>query len=96
MGAIEKITISLPAEMVAEIKAAVEAGEFTNTSEAVRDALRRWRNARTVVALADEDLRRLVAEGRASGQPVDGEAALRRLRAKYATWAGGKGRRTAR
>ena len=40
MGAIEKITISLPAEMVAEIRAAVEAGEFTNTSEAIRDAVR--------------------------------------------------------
>jgi len=31
----------------------------------------------------DEELRRLVAEGRASGEPVDGEAVLRRLRAKY-------------
>ena len=67
MSALEKITISLPAEMVAEIRAAVEAGEFANTSEAIRDALRR-----------------LVAEGRDSGDPVDGAAALKRLRGKYA------------
>ncbi len=92
MGALEKITISLPEEMVAEIKAAIEAGEFTNTSEAIRDALRHWRRSRTVIALADEDLKRLVAEGRASGAPVEGEAALARLRAKYAARAAGESR----
>ena len=84
MSDIEKITISLPGEMVAEIKDAVAAGEFSNTSEAIRDALRQWRRSRTVIALNDEELRRLVAEGRASGEPVDGETVLRRLRAKYA------------
>ena len=84
MGDIEKITISLPGEMVAEIKEAIAAGEYTNTSEAIREALRQWRRSRTVIALNDEELRRLVAEGRASGEPVDGEAVLRRLRAKYA------------
>ncbi len=50
MGALAKITISLPEEMLAEVKAAVEAGEFTNTSEAIRDALRQWRRARSVMA----------------------------------------------
>lgn len=92
MGALKKITISLPEEMVAEIKAAIEAGEFTNTSEAIRDALRHWRRSRTVIALADEDLKQLVAEGRASGEPVDGEAALLRLREKYAARAAGQDR----
>lgn len=91
MGKLEKITISLPAEMLAEIKRSVRAGEFTNTSEAIRDAIRRWRRARAVMALSDDELRRLVAEGRASGEPVDGEAALNRLRAKYALQAAGKG-----
>ena len=84
MGALEKITITLPREMLAEIKRAIKAGEFTNTSEAIREALRHWRRARTVIALNDEELRRLVAEGRASGEPIEGEAALKRLRAKYA------------
>ncbi len=92
MSALEKITISLPGEMVAEIKAAIEAGEFTNTSEAIRDALRQWRRARTVIALNDEELRRLVAEGRASGEPVDGEAVLKRLQAKYAAMVASSGR----
>ena len=92
MSALEKITISLPAEMLAEIKAAVAAGEFTNTSEVIRDALRQWRRARTVIALNDEDLRRLVAEGRGSGEPVGGEAVLRGLRARYAAMAAADGR----
>ena len=92
MSRLEKITISLPGEMVAEIRAAVEAGEFASTSEAVRDALRRWRGLRTVIALTEDELRRLVAEGKASGEPVDGEAALRRLRAKYAAMSAEPGR----
>lgn len=90
MGAIEKITISLPEEMLSEIKEAVAAGEFTNTSEAIRDALRHWRRSRTVIALNDEELKQLVAEGRASGEPVDGEATLKRLRAKYLAMANGE------
>jgi antitoxin ParD1/3/4 len=83
MSVIEKITISLPAEMVAEVRAAVDAGEFANTSEAIRDALRQWRRARTVIALNDDELKKLVAEGRESGEPVDGETVLHRLREKY-------------
>jgi antitoxin ParD1/3/4 len=83
MSVIEKITISLPAEMVAEVRAAVDAGEFANTSEAIRDALRHWRRARTVIALNDDELRKLVAEGRESGEPVDGETVLQGLREKY-------------
>jgi antitoxin ParD1/3/4 len=87
MGAIEKITISLPAEMVAEIRAAVEAGEFANTSEAIRDAVRHWRRSRTVITLNDDELRRLVADARMSGEPIDGKAALMRLRREYAAMA---------
>ena len=90
MSAIEKITISLPREMIADIRAAVEAGEFTSTSEVVRDALRQWRRQRFVLTLNDDELRRLVAEARTSGEPVDGEGALHRLRDKYAAAAAGR------
>ena len=92
MGVLEKITISLPAQMVAEIKEAIAAGEFANTSEAIRDALRHWRRSRVVVALNDEELRRLVAEGRASGEPVDGDTVLRRLQEKYEAMAAAEDR----
>lgn len=92
MGVLGKITISIPEEMLSEIRSAVAAGEFTNTSEAIRDAIRHWRRSRTVLALNDEELRRLVAEGRESGEPVDGDAALARLRAKYAADSAGNDR----
>lgn len=39
---------------------------------------------------SNDKLRRLVAEGRASGEPVDGESALRRLRAKFAAMGASK------
>jgi hypothetical protein len=41
-------------------------------------------------------LERLIAEGRAGGESVDGEAVLKRLRRKYASKAGVKTRRKPR
>jgi antitoxin ParD1/3/4 len=38
----EKLSISLPAEMVAVIKQQVEAGRFASSSEMLRDAVRAW------------------------------------------------------
>ena len=84
MGTLKRISVSLPQEMIAEIEASVEAGEYADTSEAIRDALRSWRRSRAVIAASNEELRRLVAEGRSSGDPVDGEVALTQLREKYA------------
>ena len=90
MGTIEKTTISLPSEMLSEVKAAVAAGDYANASEVVRDALRQWQRSRTVIALNDDDLRRMVKEGLASGAPVDGEQALTALQAKYEAMPAGK------
>ncbi len=92
MGVLAKITISLPEEMLAEVKAAVEAGEYTNTSEAVRDALRQWRRARSVMALSDAELRRVVAKGLDTHQLAETDATLKRLRAKYTALLAGGGR----
>jgi len=50
-------------------------------------------------ARADQKARvieRLIAEGRASGEPVDGEAVFKRLRRKYASKAGLKTRKKPR
>ncbi len=91
MGGLAKITISLPDEMLAEVKAAVEAGEFTNTSEAIRDALRQWRRARSVMALSDAELRRVVAKGLDKHELAETDATLKRLRAKYTALLAGRG-----
>lgn len=38
----EKLSITLPAEMVNVIKAKVEAGDYASTSEVLRAAMRTW------------------------------------------------------
>ncbi len=90
MGTVEKTTISLPSEMLSEVKAAVAAGDYANASEVVRDALRQWQRSRTVIALNDDALRQMIDEGRASGSPIDGGSALADLRAKYQAMVSGK------
>jgi antitoxin ParD1/3/4 len=83
MGKVEKISIALPHDMVADLKAAVDRGEYATTSEVVREALRDWRLKRKVEELDVEDLRRLVQEGIDSGPSVDAESVFAKLRAKY-------------
>lgn len=38
----EKLSITLPAEMVAAIKKQVDSGRYASTSEVLRDAMRAW------------------------------------------------------
>jgi antitoxin ParD1/3/4 len=45
MPAVERISIALPPEMVANIRKAVETGEYASSSEVVRDALHEWTDA---------------------------------------------------
>ncbi len=46
MGEIERLTVTLTAEMAALIKGAVEVGDYASSSEVVRDALRDWKSKR--------------------------------------------------
>lgn len=43
MADIERVTITLPIDMAAIVKRAVEEGDYASTSEVVRDALRDWK-----------------------------------------------------
>ena len=82
MAHVEKISVALTAEMVAEIRSAVEGGDYGSVSEVVREALRDWRVRRKVETLEVEELRRLVREGMDSGPGVDAAEVLVRLRAR--------------
>lgn len=42
MATIERLTVTMPAEMAATLKSAVDAGEYASTSEVIREALRDW------------------------------------------------------
>jgi antitoxin ParD1/3/4 len=59
MSEIERMTVTMPAEMAAAIKSAVHAGDYASTSEVVRAALRDWKMKR---ALQIEELAALKAD----------------------------------
>jgi antitoxin ParD1/3/4 len=48
MSSIERMTITMPADMAAVVKAAVDVGDYASISEVVRDALREWKMKRAV------------------------------------------------
>jgi antitoxin ParD1/3/4 len=90
MANVEKISIALPREMVADIKAAVDGGQYATASEVVRDALRDWTFKRRLEEAELVELRALVlpaldALDRGKGIPAD--EVLRRLRERYAALA---------
>ncbi len=67
MTTVEKITIALTPEMARFVRSAVDAGEYASTSEAIRDAVREWKERRDLLGYTVEDLRALVHEGIDSG-----------------------------
>ena len=67
MSTVEKITIALTPEMVGFVRGTVEAGEYASTSEAIRDAVREWKERRDLLGYTIEELRELVREGLESG-----------------------------
>ena len=48
MGAIERLTITLPSDMAAVVKGAVTGGDYASTSEVIREALRDWKTKRAL------------------------------------------------
>lgn len=66
MSGAERVTVLLPEAEAAEIRAAVEAGEYGSASEALGEAVRLWSDSRQARADAVERLRRAWDEGVAS------------------------------
>ncbi len=46
MAEIERLTITLPTDMVAAVRNAVAEGDYASASEVVREAIRDWRTKR--------------------------------------------------
>jgi antitoxin ParD1/3/4 len=69
MSKLERITVTMPEEMAAKMRAAVESGEYATTSEIVREALRDWeeyqeRRQAKLQWLRAEIAKGMVGEGR--------------------------------
>lgn len=76
---VEKLSIAPTPERAAELRAAVEDGEYGSVSKAVRD----WRLRRRGEALETEELRHLVQEGIGSGPGLDAGPVFARLHARF-------------
>ncbi|SAI49677.1 Predicted transcriptional regulators containing the CopG/Arc/MetJ DNA-binding domain [Bordetella ansorpii] len=46
---LERLTITMPPEMAASIKQAVDEGDYASTSEVVREAVREWKIRRELM-----------------------------------------------
>ncbi len=72
MSKLERITVTMPEEMAAKLRAAVEAGEYATTSEIVRETIRTWACERDREDADNAAIRALLDKARASGRiPAD-------------------------
>lgn len=95
MATIEKISVALPADMLAMVRAAVGSGDYASSSEVIREALREWKGRRERREDAVEEIRRLWREELASpGKHVlDSEEVKREGRRRLAQARTGRGHR---
>lgn len=63
MSNIERLTITLTADMAEAVRGAVSAGDYASSSEIVREALRDWRRKRALQQQELETLRADVQKG---------------------------------
>ncbi len=84
MPSVEKISIALPPEMVAQLRQAVETGEYASSSEVVRDALRDWTHKRQLQQNGVAELRQLWQQAHTDNTPgVSADPILDQLERKY-------------
>lgn len=80
MAGVERVTVSVSAEMAAILRQTVEGGEYASTSEIVRDALRDWTRARDTERRDLETLREAIRVGLESGPGIPAEQIYAELR----------------
>ena len=67
MANVEKMTIALTAEQAFFVRNAVDTGEYASTSEAIREAVREWKERRDLLGYTVNELRALAQAGLDSG-----------------------------
>ena len=84
MPAVERMTITMPAELAETLRQTVAGGEYASTSEVVREALREWTRRRDVERQDLEALRVAIRAGLDSGPALPANQVFAELRARYA------------
>lgn len=85
MPAVERMTITMPAELAETLRQTVAGGEYASTSEVVREALRDWTRSRDAERRDLEALRAAIKAGLDSGPAIPADQIFAELRARYAT-----------
>ena len=91
MAAVERLSITLPAEMAATLRRTVDGGQYASTSEIIREALREWARKRDDDRRDLDALREAVRLGDDSGPGIPADevfAELRQMIAKRRASAG--------
>jgi antitoxin ParD1/3/4 len=78
MQTVERLSITLPAEMAKLIRAKVEEGRYASNSEVIREALRAWQEQEQLRARNLDDMRAKIAEADADPRPSLTEAEVTR------------------
>jgi antitoxin ParD1/3/4 len=84
MSAIERLTITVPAEMAAVVRRAVVDGSYASTSEVIREALRDWTRHQDSERRELEALREAVWVGQNSGDGIPADEVYAELYALIA------------
>lgn len=84
MSAVERMTVTMPAEMAETLRRTVAGGEYASTSEVVREALREWTRARDAERRDLDALRAAIKAGLDSGPGIPVDQVFAELRARYA------------
>lgn len=80
MSAIERLTITMRAEMAVALRQTVSGGEYASTSKVVREALREWTRHRDAGRRDLETLREAIRAGDKSGPGIPAGEVFAELR----------------
>lgn len=84
MANAERMTVTISADMAAMLRHTIQDGEYSTTSEIVREALRDWTRKRDTERRDLEALRAAIKEGMSSGPGIPAEQVFAELRARFA------------
>ena len=79
----ERITISLPPDMLNSIKKEVTTGSYGSTSEVIREAVRMWQKREEEHNVRISLIRERLAHSEQSGEPVPLDTAFRTIEAMH-------------
>ena len=80
---VERITVSLPHEMMSCIKEKVQAGAYASTSDLIRDAMRLWQKNDLDHQLALQAIKGRLKHSVQSGAPIPMDKVFKKLQTQH-------------